>query len=135
MFAVSNIIVAMNPLFYGWFVTQLQRHGADVLNTVWVYAVGYLVLRLLEWTMHGPARVMEQQLAFNVSRNFQEDLYRNILHLPIQWHQENHSGATISKSRKAHEALRAFFQHGFIYLYSSGKSLQGPIADKHIRVL
>src|SRR5690606_22550239 len=71
--------------------------------------------------MHGPARVMEQKLAFNVSRNFQEELFGNILHLPVQWHQENHSGATISKARKAHEALRAFFQNGFIYLYSFGK--------------
>lgn len=121
MFVVSNIIVAMNPLFYGWFVTALQKHGTAVLDTVWVYALGYLGLRLLEWTMHGPARVMEQQLAFNVSRNFQEELYRNILHLPVQWHQENHSGATISKSRKAHEAMRSFFQSGFIYLYSFGK--------------
>lgn len=121
MFFVANIIVAMNPLFYGWFVTELQENGAAVLKTVWIYALGYLALRLLEWTMHGPARVMEQQLAFNVSRNFQEELYRNILHLPAQWHQENHSGATISKSRKAHEALRAFFQNGFIYLYSFGK--------------
>lgn len=121
MFVVANIIVAMNPLFYGWFVTQLQKHGTEVLSTAWIYAVGYLALRLLEWTMHGPARVMEQQLAFNVSRNFQEELYQNILQLPAQWHQENHSGATISKSRKAHEALRAFFQNGFIYLYSFGK--------------
>lgn len=123
MFVVANIIVAMNPLFYGWFVTQLQKHGTEVLSTAWIYAVGYLALRLLEWTMHGPARVMEQQLAFNVSRNFQEELYQNILQLPAQWHQENHSGATISKSRKAHEALRAFFQNGFIYLYSFGKFL------------
>lgn len=121
MFVVSNIIVATNPLFYGWFVTELQKHGTAVLDTAWLYACGYLGLRLLEWTMHGPARVMEQQLAFNISRNFQEELYRNILQLPVQWHQENHSGATISKSRKAHEALRAFFQSGFIYLYSFGK--------------
>lgn len=121
MFVVATIIVAMNPLFYGWFVTQLQKHGTAVLSTAWVYALGFLGLRLLEWAMHGPARVMEQQLAFNVSRNYQEELYRNILQLPVQWHQENHSGATISKSRKAHEALRAFFQNGFIYLYSFGK--------------
>jgi ATP-binding cassette subfamily B protein len=121
MFVVANIIVAMNPLFYGWFVTELQEHGSAVLDTAWLYALGYLGLRLLEWSMHGPARVMEQQLAFNVSRNFQEELFSNILHLPVQWHQENHSGATISKSRKAHEALRAFFQNGFIYLYSFGK--------------
>ena len=121
MFVVANIIVAMNPLFYGWFVTELQRNGTAVLDTAWIYALGFLGLRLLEWTMHGPARVMEQQLAFNVSRNFQEELYHNILHLPVQWHQNNHSGATISKSRKAHEALRSFFQNGFIYLYSFGK--------------
>ncbi|MGC1240659.1 MAG: ABC transporter ATP-binding protein [Chryseosolibacter sp.] len=121
MFVIANLIVATNPLFYGWFVSELQEHGSDVLSTVWIYALGYLGLRLLEWSMHGPARVMEQKLAFNVSRNFQEELYRNILHLPVQWHQENHSGATISKSRKAHEALRTFFQHGFIYLYSFGK--------------
>lgn len=121
MFIVANIIVAMNPLFYGWFVTELQEHGMAVLNTAWIYALGYLGLRLLEWSMHGPARVMEQQLAFNVSRNFQEELYRNILSLPVQWHQVNHSGATINKSRKAYEALRAFFQNGFIYLYSFGK--------------
>jgi ATP-binding cassette subfamily B protein len=121
MFAVANIIVAMNPLFYGWFVTELQQHGTAILNTAWMYVGGYICLRFLEWTMHGPARVMEQQLAFNVSRNFQEELYHNILHLPVQWHQENHSGATISKSRKAHEALRSFLQNGFIYLYSIGK--------------
>ncbi len=105
MFVIANIVVAMNPLFYGWFVTELQDNGPAVLHTVWIYAAGYLALRLLEWCMHGPARVMEQQLAFNVSRNFQEELYGNILALPVQWHQENHSGATISKSRKAHEAL------------------------------
>lgn len=123
MFVVANIIVAINPLFYGWFVTELQEQGTAVLDTAWIYALGYMGLRLLEWCMHGPARVMEQQLAFNVSRNFQEELYGNILSLPVQWHQANHSGATISKSRKAHEALRSFFQNGFIYLYSFGKFL------------
>ena len=75
MFVVSNIIVAMNPLFYGWFVTQLQKHGTEVLTTVWIYEEGYLAMRLLEWTKHGPAREMEQQLAFTISRNNQEDLY------------------------------------------------------------
>lgn len=121
MFAVANIIVSLNPLFYGWLVTELQENAAAVLRTAWIYALGYLILKFFEWTMHGPGRVMEQQLAFNVSRNFQDQLYGNILHLPVQWHQENHSGATINKSRKAHEALRSFLQNGFIYLYSFGK--------------
>lgn len=121
MFVVANIVVATNPLFYGWFVSEIQQKGADVLGSAWIYVGGFLLLRLLEWTFHGPARVMERQLAFNVSKNFMDDLYQKVLHLPVDWHQDHHSGSTINKLRKAYEALRDFFQNGFIYLYSFGK--------------
>jgi ATP-binding cassette, subfamily B, bacterial len=121
MFVIANLVVAMNPLFYGWFINELQQHGAAVLDTAWIYVVGFLALRLLEWMFHGPARVMERQLAFNVGRNFLDVLYHKVLHLPVKWHQEHHSGSTISRLRKAYEALRDFFQNGFVYLYSFGK--------------
>lgn len=121
MFAVSNVVVAMNPLFYGWFVDSIQQQGVNALNTAWLYAGGFLLLRLAEWSFHGPARVMERQLAFNMSRNFMDDMYRRVLDLPLDWHQQHHSGSTISKLRKSYEALRDFFQQGFVYLYSIGK--------------
>lgn len=121
MFIGANIAIAMNPLFYGWFVDALQKGGPDVLKNGWIYAVGFLLLRLIEWAFHGPARVLERKLAFNVSKNFMEDLYHKVLHLPAKWHQDNHSGSTISKLQKAYNALRDFFQNGFIYLHSIGK--------------
>jgi ATP-binding cassette subfamily B protein len=121
MFVISNIVLAINPLFYGWFVNELQQNGSAVLRTGWIYVGGFLGLRLLEWMFHGPARVMERQLAFNVGRNFLDDLYNKVLHLPVKWHQENHSGSTISRLRKAHESLRDFFQQGFTYLNSIWK--------------
>lgn len=121
MFLVANIVVAMNPLFYGWFINGLQKKGVEALHTAWIYVAGFLALRLMEWMFHGPARVMERQLAFHISRNFLDEFYHKVLHLPVQWHQENHSGSTVSRLRKAYEALRDFFQNGFIYLYSSGK--------------
>jgi ATP-binding cassette, subfamily B, bacterial len=121
MFIASNIIVAMNPLFYGWFINQLQKNGMQAVSTVWIYALGFLGLRLLEWCFHGPARVMERKLAFHVSKNYMDELFHKVLHLPVQWHQEHHSGSTISRLRKAYEALKDFFQQGFIYLYSFGK--------------
>jgi ABC-type multidrug transport system fused ATPase/permease subunit len=121
MFVIANIIVALNPILYGWFVNDLQHKGTDALATGWVYVACFLGLRLAEWAFHGPARVMERKLAFGIGKNYLESLYTKVLHLPVQWHQENHSGATISKLRKAHEALREFFQNGFIYLYSFGK--------------
>lgn len=121
MLIMASIVVAMNPLFYGWFINELQKNGAGVLDTAWIYVGGFLGLRLLEWAFHGPARVMERRLAFQVSRNYLDEAYNKVLHLPVKWHQEHHSGSTISRLRKAHEALRDFFQNGFIYLYSIGK--------------
>lgn len=72
---------------------------------------------VFSWT----GAVMERQLAFSLSRNFMEEVYHKILHLPVQWHQDNHSGSTINKLRKSYEALKDFFQHGFIYFYCFGK--------------
>ena len=121
MFVFATTIVAINPLFYGWFINELQHQGTDVLRTGWIYIAGFMVLRLIEWCFHGPGRVLERQLAFTLSKNFMDEVYHKILHLPAKWHQDNHSGSTINKLRKAHEALRDFFQHGFIYFYSFGK--------------
>ena len=121
MFAAANIVIALNPLFYGWFINELQKQGTDALLNGWIYVVGFLLLRLVEWAFHGPARVMERDLAFHVSKNFMEDLYSRVLHLPAKWHQDNHSGSTISKLQKAYLGLRDFFQNGFIYLHSFGK--------------
>jgi ABC-type bacteriocin/lantibiotic exporter with double-glycine peptidase domain len=64
---------------------------------------------------------MERKLAFEVSKNFMDEYYAKVLSLPLDWHQENHSGSTISRLRKSYEALRDFFQQGFVYLYSMGK--------------
>jgi ATP-binding cassette, subfamily B, bacterial len=121
MFIAATVIVAINPLFYGWFVNELQLEGTNALKTGWIYIAGFLGLRLLEWAFHGPGRVMERQLAFTLSRNFMEESYHKILHLNVKWHQDHHSGSTINKLRKAYEALKDFFQNGFIYFYSFGK--------------
>ncbi len=123
MFIVSNIIVASHPLLYGWFVDGLQQQSSPVLQYTWMFAGTYLLLKLLEWAFHGPARVMERKLAFNLSRNFLDDLYHQILHFPIKWHKDHHSGATINRVRKAYDALKEFFQHGFVYLQVLGKFL------------
>ena len=121
MFVAANITVALNPVLYGWFINDLQQHGSEALSTGYVYIGCFLALRLVEWAFHGPGRVMERKLAFKIGKNYMEQLYSNVLDLPVKWHLENHSGSTISKLRKAHEALRDFFQNGFIYMYSLGK--------------
>ena len=64
---------------------------------------------------------MERRLAFNLSRNFLDELFHQTLHLPVGWHKDHHSGATINRIRKAYDALKKFFQDGFMYLQAISK--------------
>ena len=118
LFICANLVAAINPFFYGWFVNSIQKNGFNILPSVWIYAGGFVLLRLAEWAFHGPARVMERELAYHISKNYLDDLYNQLIHLPVAWHKDNHSGSTINRLRKAYAALRDFFQAGFLYLQS-----------------
>ncbi len=122
MFVGANLVAAANPILYGWFIDRLQRRGADTtMHDAVLYAGAFFGLKLLEWGFHGPARIMERELAFNLSRNFLQERYRQALHLPVKWHQDHHSGATINRIRKAYEALKHFFDGGFMYIHALSK--------------
>ena len=123
LFILSNIVDACHPLLYGWMINGIQSHGLDVWKYAWKYAIAYMILKILEWCFHGPARVIERGLAFNLSRNFMMELYHQALHLPVKWHQDHHSGIIISRIRKAYEALKDFFQNGFMYIHALAKFL------------
>ncbi|RYF96457.1 MAG: ABC transporter ATP-binding protein, partial [Chitinophagaceae bacterium] len=92
-----------------------------VLKYTLMFVSGYFLLKLAEWCFHGPARVMERNLAFSLSRNYMREKYHQTLHLPVKWHQDNHSGATINRIRKAYEALRGFFDGGFSFIHTLTK--------------
>ena len=128
LFVLASIVVAMNPLLYGWFINALQKNGLGAIRYAWIYGLAFLGLKLMEWGFHGPARIIERRLAFNLSRNFLQELYHQTLHLPVKWHQDHHSGATINRIRKAYEALKEFFQNGFLYLYAITKFFTSFIA-------
>jgi len=121
MFAASNIVNAGTPIIWGWLVNELQQKGTDVLHVAWLYVGAYLILHFSDWGFHGFARIKEQTLAFNLSQNFLQELYHKALRLPVKWHQDNHSGSTINRVRKAYEALKEFFQDGHMYIHAFAK--------------
>jgi ABC-type multidrug transport system fused ATPase/permease subunit len=128
MFIVANFISALGPIWLGWFVNKIQHDTQRVWHYTLLYVAGYFCIRFFEWSLHGPARIMERNLAFNMSRNFLQEKYHQVLHLPAKWHQDHHSGATINRIRKAYEALRQFFDQGFMYLYTLTKFFFSVIA-------
>lgn len=128
LFILASGTFALFPILYGWFINSIQQEGFHHLKYTWIYGGAYLLLKIIEWGFHGPARILERKLAFNLSRNFLQDLYHQTLHLPVKWHQDHHSGATINRIRKAYEALKDFFQNGFLYMYALSKFLFSFIA-------
>lgn len=123
LFTVSNLVVSLTPILWGWFVNKLQTEGAEALRSAWIYAGAYFAIHLINWSCHYPARLMERDLAFRLSRNMLDELYHRIVHLPVGWHQEHHSGNTINRVRKAYEALRNFFDFGFAYFQTLTKMI------------
>lgn len=121
MFFFSSLTSAMFPLCWGWFINEIQLNGTDILNNTWLYVGVFMLLYFVEWAFHGPARILERELAFDLSKNFLQEMYQKSLHLPVKWHQDNHSGATINRIRKAYEALKNFFQDGFEYVRSMSR--------------
>lgn len=121
MFVCANLIYSLNPILFGWFMGHLQTDTAHVWHYAMIYAAGYIGIKFAQWCFHGPGRIMERTLAFHLSRNFLQEKYHQVVHLPVKWHQDHHSGATINRVRKAYESLRDFFDRGFIYINAMTK--------------
>jgi ABC-type multidrug transport system fused ATPase/permease subunit len=117
-FMLSNLAQAFIPVLWGIFINDLQQNGTDALRHAWIYGGSYLGIKLLDWAFHGPSRIVERRLAFNMSQRMLAELYHKTLRLPVKWHQDQHSGAIINRVRKAQEALRHFFERGFEYLHT-----------------
>ena len=128
LFVCSNFMFALYPVLYGWFINAVQRDQSHVLRNALLYGTIYVALKAMEWAFHAPARIMERQLAFNLSRNFLEERYHQALHLPVKWHQDHHSGATINRIRKAYESLKTFFDGGYLYVHALSKLVFSMLA-------
>ena len=111
---LDNATIALTPLLLGWFINSLQTGNTEALrNSCW-YVGGYLVLKIVYWIFHAPARVLEQKIAFHICNNFLKALYHQALHFRLKWHQDRHSGATISRIQKSSGALSEFLQNNSV---------------------
>jgi ABC-type multidrug transport system fused ATPase/permease subunit len=128
LFVLANLAYSLTPILFGWFIGKVQTDTRHIFRYALMYVGGYIAIKLTQWCFHGPARIMERTLAFHLSRNFLQEKYHQVLHLPVKWQQDHHSGATINRVRKAYEALREFFDRGFMYIYALSKFLFSVIA-------
>jgi len=115
MFLVSNIITLFNPIILGKLLDEVQANGihnnfGEILTIIWIWGL----LTLTFWLFHGPARIIENLVAFKIMQYYREYLLSNILKLNISWHTDRDSGETIDKVGKATEAIHSFAGSTFV---------------------
>ncbi len=66
------------------------------------------------WAFHGPGRIMERKVAKNIYIAYTAECYRRLTELPLGWHQDHHSGATINRIQTSATSLQSFVETGFI---------------------
>ena len=115
MFTCVNVLSSLQPILFGLFINYLQAGEGDLLTAAWIYGGAYVALILASWAFQWPARLMERRMAFDISRRLLMATYDQVVGLPLEWHRRHHSGDTINRTRKAYEALKNFFDNGFVY--------------------
>ncbi len=124
MFVGAQFLELVEPFVIGHMLNDVQvdlvgglANGDKLRHDVLRYLLMILAISLGFWALHGPARVIERFVAFQIRSNFKAELFRRITCLPIQWQREHHSGESIDKIDRATEAMSGFFQDTFEIIY------------------
>jgi len=115
-YCVAQACLSLTPYALGRTVDVLQNFVPGRLNEVVVWLVMVVVLVLVFWLFHGPARVVERKVALKIQQSFRLNVYEQLTHLPLKWHQDHHSGNIITRLSRASVALYRFAESQFIYI-------------------
>ena len=120
MYIMSNFVRAIEPLILALLINTIQVEGvnSDSISKLFLILLLFLVANLFFWSVHGPARVIEQKNAFIVRVNYRKYLVDGVLSLSSHWHINNQTGDTIDKVSKASTALYNFSTDTFAIIGS-----------------
>lgn len=113
MYIISVAIQLTQPYLLGRLVNALQTGGPQLFHD----ALNLLILIVLatfgNWAFHGPGRIMERRVAKNIYISYTSQCYHRLAGLPLSWHQDHHSGATINRIQTSALGLQTFVDIGF----------------------
>jgi ABC-type multidrug transport system fused ATPase/permease subunit len=122
----AQVVLLAVPYISGRAINTLQLKGWAGMREAGVWLLMMLVVAAASWILHGPARVLERNVALSVRRRMSATLIERLFSLPLAWHESHHSGATTHRVQQSTHALSGFAQSQFIYLNSAVR-LVGPL--------
>jgi ABC-type multidrug transport system fused ATPase/permease subunit len=115
-FVLAQLFNSISPYAFGRAIDVLQNFKADRLNEIIFWLSMGVVVVLLFWLFHGPARVLERNVALKIQQNFRLKMYEDLTCLPLKWHQDHHSGNILTRINRSATALYRFAENQFIYI-------------------
>ena len=124
LFAVAQMLLIIEPFIVGQLINAVQQH-AGVQNAensglprlIMLYLLLLLAIRVGFWAFHAPGRLLERNVAFHIKSRYRLHLIKNLIELPLAWHQTHHSGESIDKINKATTALFEFYEQCYELVY------------------
>ncbi len=110
MFIVANLIALLPPVVFGAFVREVQTQGIIAGNFQYLFLILFALFltEIFFWAFHGPARIIERNVAFWAEINYRKYLLSGVLDLGLTWHGEHDSGNTIDRVNKAGDGISKF---------------------------
>lgn len=122
-YVIAQGALGLSPYAFGRAINILQDFKPNRLSEVVFWLVAGVVVMLMFWIFHGPARVVERNVALKIQQTYRLNLYEQLSRLPLNWHQDHHSGNIITRLNRAAVALRQFAESQFIYIETIVKFL------------
>ncbi|MBI3332447.1 ABC transporter ATP-binding protein [Candidatus Peregrinibacteria bacterium] len=118
MFICANVVLLIEPYAIGKLLNSIQEAASreNPFDEMMRYFILMILIPVGFWLFHGPARVIENNIAFYAQRKLKDHLYEIVTSLPVQWHKDHHSGQTINKIGKATRALFDFMANGYNFI-------------------
>ena len=101
-FIVAQGCQSLSPYAFGRTIDLLQNFTPERFWSVIFWLVFGVALVPLFWLFHGPARVVERKVALKIQQAFRLNLYEQLTHLPLKWHQDHHSGNSLDFHHARH---------------------------------
>jgi len=117
-FTLAQIALSLTPYTFGRAIGVLQNFSPGRLQEVVFWLAAGVVVTLIFWLFHGPARVIERRVALHIQQNLRLHLYQELTRMPLGWHQNHHSGNIITRLNRAAIAIYKFSESQFIYIQS-----------------
>lgn len=119
LFVVANLIELLpGPILWAKIINVITQEGITKQNIGLLFTLLSitLLIEVLFWSFHGPARLMERTNAFKARMNYRKHLLKGVMTLPIEWHVNHHSGDTIDRVEKGTGGLYSFSENSFLVI-------------------